>query len=200
MQKHKGLLFFIWGSVASLILMLIVLLFVGQTIRSRGRLSVYGQVPDFSFVNQDGLPFGLSDMKGKIAVVDFIYTSCNEECPLMSSKMTELYTLFAKDGNVIFVSISVDPDRDSLRVLQEYAVNHGVSDDRWVFLWHPIEEIASLSEKGFLLSASDLPEGHSNRFILVDQNGQIRGYYDGTSDESMKLLEQNIHQLLNKTR
>lgn len=199
MQKRSRLLFFIWGSVAATILALAVLLFVAQIIRSRAKPAVYGQVPDFTFIKQDGQPFGLKDMLGKVSVVDFIFTSCREECPAMTSKMAELYNLFENANDVHFVSISVDPTRDSLSVLQKYAADNGVADERWTFLWHPIDDIAWLSEKGFLLAAKDLPENHSNRFILVDQTGRIRGYYDFADGVSMAHLIGDIRQLSKKT-
>lgn len=199
MQKRSRLVFFIWGSVAATIFALAVLLFVAQIIRSHYKPAVYAKVPDFTFIKQDGQPFGLRDMLGKINVIDFIFTSCREECPAMTLKMAELYNLFENAKDVHFVSISVDPLRDSLSVLQKYVADNGVADERWIFLWHPIDDIAWLSEKGFLLAAKDLPENHSNRFILVDQTGQIRGYYDFADSTSMARLIGDIRQLSKKT-
>jgi protein SCO1/2 len=198
MQRRSRLVFFIWGSVAATIFALAALLFVAQIMRSRAKPAIYAQVPDFTFIKQDGQPFGLKDMLGKVNVVDFIFTSCREECPAMTLKMAELYNLFENTKNVHFVSISVDPAHDSLSVLQQYAADNGVTDERWTFLWHPVDDIVWLSEKGFLLAAKDLPENHSNRFILVDQIGHIRGYYDISDSASMARLMADIRQLLKK--
>jgi protein SCO1/2 len=199
MQRHSRLVFFIWGSVAATIFALAALLFVAQIMRSRAKLAIYGQVPDFTFIKQDGQPFGFKEMLGKVNVVDFIFTSCRDECPVMTSKMAELYNIFDNIDDVHFLSISVDPARDSLSILQKYAADNGVIDERWTFLWHPADDIVWLSEKGFLLAAKDLPENHSNRFILVDQIGQIRGYYDFADSASMARLMGDIRQLLKKT-
>ncbi len=184
------------GVLVSFILGITALLVITIAAKSRSNLPILGQVPDFEFVKQDGTPFGLHDMQGKINVVDFIFTSCREACPLMSGNMVRLYQQYDNVGKVQFVSISVDPDRDSLKVLQNYAGAMGVNDNRWVFLWKPIDEVATLSEKGFMLSSQNLPEGHSSKFALVDGKARIRGYYDGLNDLDMKLLARDINQLV----
>jgi protein SCO1/2 len=183
------------GIAAAFVLGLGGLLIIGMAERSRSGLPLLGQVPEFEFIKQDGSPFGLKNMKGKISIVDFIFTSCQTICPPMSGNMQTLYNQFEGADQVQFVSITVDPERDSLSVLQEYARDFGVNDDRWVFLWQPIEKVVWLSERGFMISARDLPMGHSSRFVLVDPEGLIRGYYDGVDDESMKKLVEDIRRL-----
>jgi protein SCO1/2 len=183
------------GIIAAFVLGVGGLLIIGLAEKSRSGLPLLGQVPEFEFIKQDGAPFGLKDMKGKISVVDFIFTSCQTICPPMSGNMQTLYDQFEGADNVQFVSITVDPERDSLSVLQEYARDFGVDDGRWVFLWQPIEKVVWLSEKGFMISARELPMGHSSRFVLVDPHGMIRGYYDGVDDESMIVLLQDIRKL-----
>ncbi len=183
------------GIIAAFMLGIGGLLIIGMAERSRSDLPVLGQVPDFEFIKQDGASFGLKNMKGKISVVDFIFTSCQTICPPMSGNMQALYDRFEGADKIQFVSITVDPERDSLEVLQQYARDFGVDDDRWVFLWQPIEKVVWLSEKGFMLTASELPMGHSSRFVLVDPQGMIRGYYDGVDDESMKKLTEDIVKL-----
>jgi protein SCO1 len=184
------------GVLVSFILGITALLVITIAARSRSNLPMLGQVPDFEFVKQDGTPFGLRNMQGKINVVDFMFTSCRGPCPAMSGNMANLYREYSAAGKVQFVSISVDPDRDSLSVLRSYGEAMGVNDNRWVFLWHPIDEVARLSEKGFMLSSQNLPGGHSSMFALVDDKGQIRGYYDGLSAIDMKLLTRDINQLV----
>lgn len=162
--------------------------------QSRNEIPVYDAVPDFSFIESRGQKFGLQDLKGKINVIDFFFTTCRGPCPLMSENMEKLYEYYKTTDKVQFVSISVDPKRDSLSVLREYAGRHGVNDNRWKFLNGDIEEIKRLSEQGFKLGA-DFPDMHNTNFILVDQNGIIRGYYDLFTDASMKLLKTHIRQL-----
>ena len=113
----------------------------------------------------------------------------------MSANMARLYHRFESSGKIQFVSITVDPARDSLSVLRQYAQSFGVNDNRWVFLWQSKDEVARLSEKGFMLSAIDLPEGHSSKFILVDDKGQIRGYYEGNEMAGISQLSRDIAEL-----
>ena len=178
--------------VLALILGLGSLLVIRAAKNSRATLQVLGQVPQFSAIKQNGDSFSLENLKGKISIVDFIFTNCQGICPPMSANMARLYNAFEKADNIQFISISVDPARDTLTALQQYASSFEVDDDRWVFLWMPVEDVVSLSENGFKLAADDLPTGHSSRFILVDSAGQIRGYYDGTDDVSIDKLADDI--------
>jgi len=146
---------------------------------------ILGQVPEFRFVTQSNIPFGRAELLGKTSVVCFFFTRCHSICPVMSTKMAELYREYEDRPEIQFVSINVDPDNDSLPVLRQYAASFGVNDDRWLFLRGPLSEVADLSEKGFLLAADNLPADHSSRFVLVDSQARIRGYYDPFSDSSL---------------
>ncbi len=162
---------------------------------SRTNLPVYGTVPPFEFTDQFDEPFGLAQMKGKINVVDFFFTNCHGPCPIMSRNMLELYEFYENSDRIQFVSISVDPARDTLQRLQEYADEIGVTDKRWFFLFGPMPDVVNLCEKGFLLAAEDLPGGHSTQFVLVDNVGRIRGYYNGVDDQEIELLKERIRAL-----
>ncbi len=158
-------------------------------------IDIYGEVPAFEFTAHSGEPFGIGNMKGTLSVVDFIFTSCQSACPIMSATMKELYQIYHGSGTVQFVSFSVDPDVDTLPVLRDYARMWGVDDKYWTFVRAPVEDIKNLSEQGFYLPAEGLPMGHSTRFALVDQNGKIRGYYDSFDPESMAELKTRIDYL-----
>lgn len=194
-----------FAGILTIIIILAIILAVGaflvinQANKSRQDIPILGAVPEFTFTESSNRPFGLADMKGKINIVDFIFTHCQSICPVMAVKMIELYQLYEGNDMIQFVSISVDPDRDSLEVLQRYAIDVGVKDNRWVFLRAPLPEIAALSEKGFMLAADDLPAGHSSRFVLVDNRGRIRGYYDSFDDAGLDILKSNINTLLKKS-
>jgi len=162
---------------------------------SRGNLPVYGTIPEFEFTERSGEPFGLDDMKGKINVVDFFFSNCHGPCPVMSGNMLELYRLYEHTDRIQFISISVDPARDTLPRLREYADELGVTDNRWLFLYAPIEDVVELCEKGFMLAAEDLPGNHSTQFVLVDHLGQIRGYYSGIDEAEQELLKEHIRVL-----
>jgi len=169
---------------------------VNQANLSRSRIPVLGTLGNFSLIeSRDGHPMGPADFKGKICVYDFIFTNCKGPCPVMAVNMGELYQIYKSSELVQFISISVDPERDTLEALNEYADLQGVNDSRWVFLRGPVDSVAYICENDFMLSADDLPGGHTTKFILVDQQGRIRSYYDGLSEGSMEKLESNIRQL-----
>lgn len=194
-RKIKIILFsalFVFGSLA-----LFASYVINSAEKSREELIEYGSVPNFTFTERDGSEFGLKDMKGHITIVDFIFTSCEMACPIMSARMSESYRLFEGNDLIKFVSVSVDPEVDTLEALEEYAVKYGVpnGEKRWVFLRASIPEVVKLSEKGFMLAADDLPMGHSLKFALVDTKGQIRGYYDSNSSASLNIMKDNIRTL-----
>jgi len=164
---------------------------IGQAEMSRTNLPILDTVPSFEFTERSGAPFGQMDMLGKINVVDFIFTRCKAVCPTMAVEMKSLYDLYAHSDLVQFVSIDVDPEHDSLPVMREYLSNLGVTDNRWVFIRSEMDEVRSLSETGFKLS-SDFPANHSPRFVLVDPQGRIRGYYEHLDPAAMKRLRQDI--------
>ena len=153
-------------------------------------------VPEFSFINQDGDPFTEKDLNDKITVLDFIFTSCAGPCPIMTHNMTGLYRSFSQVEEVQFVSITVDPDVDTQDILKQYAKINGVNDDRWQFITSNIEAIKDLKKNGFMLYAEELPRGHAIKFVLIDQNGHIRKYFDGTEEASMAVLMKDITNLV----
>jgi len=167
-------------------------------------LPILSSIPEFSLTERRGQPFGLADLRGKVWVADFIFTNCAGTCPIMTTAMTDIQKMALAENldDVRLVSITVDPERDSLAVLQRFADGYGALKDRWYFLTGDGAAIQQLANKGFLLSAATSTGGaaeepiiHSNRFVLVDRQGRIRGYYDGTDEESVKLLLKDIKAL-----
>lgn len=166
-------------------------------------LPVLSTVPDFTLTERSGQPFGLNDLRGQVWVADFIFTNCAGTCPIMTTAMTEIQkTALAEEfDDVKLVSITVDPERDTLEVLQRFANGYGALQGRWYFLTGDGAAIQQLANKGFLLSAAtsggpaEEPIIHSNRFVLVDRQGRIRGYYDGTEEESVAQLLKDLKKL-----
>ena len=154
------------------------------------------QVPNFSLINQNGDSFTEKKLKNKISIVDFIFTNCPGPCPIMSNNMSELYKSYASVNQVQFISITVDPDNDNNSKLKKYAKSYGVYDKRWQFLTSDIKKIKTLKQEGFMLYAGELPQAHAIKFILIDEKGNIRQYYDGTDDASMAVLRKDINLLL----
>lgn len=169
----------------------VAFLVVGRAEAERSNLPVLGTIPAFEFVERQGEPFGLDELRGKVNVVEFFFTSCRGPCPTMNANLSELYREFAHSDEVRLVSLTVDPETDSLPVLREYATHFGVTDNRWVFVRGEADQISWLAEEGFHVSG-ELPGMHSTKFILVDQQGRIRGYYDYDSEISLKQLREHI--------
>ncbi len=154
-------------------------------------------VPDFRLTDQRGQMLGLSDMKGKIWVADFIFTNCPTICPAMTQEMARLQSEFVADP-VYFVSFSVDPERDTSAVLSRYAKAYGADERRWHFLTGDKGRIYQLAEEGFSLAAGHNGTEllHSTRFVLVAPDGNIYGYYDSRSKPALLRLRRDVNALL----
>src|SRR5216110_1804863 len=183
----------LWKTVliAIPILTLALLLWLRQlevTALRQRTVSSYGTVPEFLLVNQDGQNFGSAQLRGKIWIADFIYTTCPGPCPMISTRMSELQKPLAK-SDVYLVSFSVDPEKDTPEVLRAYADKLRKEPLRWDFLTGVRTTIYSLLRDGFKLAVSDgEPESgpvHSTRFVLVDRHGTIRGYYDALAPDGV---------------
>ena len=160
-------------------------------------------VPNTKLVNEKGQPFSLDANKGYVTVYDFIFTNCEGTCPMMTASMRKLTPKVPKDAPVRFVSISVDPARDTPAVLQQYAKRMR-NDDRWTFLTGDRQSIVDLSVKGFKLAAGDPgPNGdpllHSSKFAVADKNGMIREYYGGTDGDAPERIAGVVRDLLRET-
>jgi len=156
-----------------------------------------GMVPMFQLVNQDNQSFGTEQLRGKIWIADFVYTSCPGPCPMISSRMSELQKPL-RDSDVALVTFSVDPQHDTPPVLRDYATKLEANLQRWNFLTGDKESIFRLIRDGFKLATVDNPQGpiHSTRMVLVDRRGMIRGYYDALEADAVTRLLADTHHLL----
>src|SRR5262249_51116415 len=158
-----------------------------------------GSVPAFQLVNQENQSFGSEQLRGKIWIADFVYTSCPGPCPMISSRMGEMQKPL-KDTGVEFVTFSVDPQHDTPDVLRDYAGKLNAEPGRWNFLTGDKNTIYRLARDGFKLATMDNPQGpgpiHSTRMILVDRRGSIRGYYDALDADGVTRLLADTHHLL----
>lgn len=157
-----------------------------------GTLPVVSQLPDFSLTNQHGDVVTLDDLMGDVWVADFIFTECGGPCPLMTDRMRELNQEFVKRNmpRVRTVSFSVDPTNDTPAVLTEYAkFKRADAYDDWLFLTGDGGDIYKLCEQAFKLPVSEGDDEHSvehsPRFVLVDQKGRVRGYYEAVTDDEI---------------
>ena len=175
----------------------IALLFTFLTACSgKPEIPVFYTLPDFSLIDQDGGRVTLHDLAGKVWVADFIFTNCAGTCPLMTEKMRKLQD--ALPTAVQFVSFTVDPARDTSKILAAYAQEHGANRRRWSFLTGDRQDLFDICIKGFKLPLDTEggtpaePIAHSTRFVLVDKKGDIRGYYSGTEEDELKRLAADV--------
>jgi cytochrome oxidase Cu insertion factor (SCO1/SenC/PrrC family) len=181
---------------------LLLLLALVAACSPRPELPQLFPVPNASLIDETGKPVQLDSMKGSVTVYDFIFTSCAATCPIMTNNMRELTPLVPKDAPVRFVSITVDPTRDTPAVLSAYA-SRMRNDPRWTFLTGDRQTIVDLSVKGFKLAAGDpMPGGeallHSSRFAVADKQGVIRGYYDAMDGRAPEQVAKVVEQLVDE--
>ena len=182
-------------------------------------LDVFGNVTDFSLIERSGRQVGLLDLAGKVWITNFIYTHCPDTCPLQSAEMAKLQAEFAMEKDLLIVSITVDPERDTPEVLSRYAKRYGADLERWLFLTGEKKTIYRLALEGFRLSVVDPAEGvkswlfgpipvlahhgetdkqfiHSSRFVVVDPQARIRGYYQSAEEDALQRLRRDVRILL----
>lgn len=158
-------------------------------------------LPAASLTSHEDEPLDLADLAGQVVIYDFIFTHCAGTCPMMTRRMADLTKKFDADAPIRFVSITVDPTRDTPEVLRAYKEKVS-SDPRWVFLTGNRDKIIELSVGGFKLAAGDDPQPggesllHSSRFVLADQRGIIRGYYDTFIEGETEKLIRDARSLL----
>ncbi|MCH7399736.1 SCO family protein [Belliella sp. DSM 107340] len=159
------------------------------------------RIPSFEFTNQYNEQMGSKEMKGKITVVDFFFTSCPSICPVMSTEMERVNDMFRDEDDVQIYSISIDPEHDTPEVLMKYADLHQATKGKWHFLTGDKDITYDLARCGFILPAmdgGDVPDDfvHSDKFVLIDGEGRIRGYYSGTNSKNVDDLMVEIKILL----
>lgn len=160
-----------------------------------------GPAPAFSLTTQDSHRLSLAELRGKVVVVTFIFTSCQNFCPLLTYKMVMLQSRLGDDfgRQVFFVSITVDPERDTPQVLKRYAENHGASLAGWAFLTGAAPEIRDVARR-YTITYLKTPPGdvdHSFLTSLVDRDGTLRVQYLGTRFDPREMLT-DIRSLLHE--
>ena len=165
------------------------------------------QVTPFRFTTQDSTTFTEKDIQGKVAAVEYFFTTCGTICPKMNIQMQRVQKAFLNDERVKLLSFTVDPETDSVAQMRQYADAHGANPGQWHFLTGDKKELYSLARKSFFVlkpaEAQNLGDAgsdfiHTNNFVLVDEQQRIRGYYDGTSEHSVDELIHDIQLLLDE--
>lgn len=166
-----------------------------------GNDTVYPAIGNFSFLDQDSQIVTNSTFSGKIYVADFIFLSCPSICPKMNNEMIKVYEEFKNNDTVLFLSHTIDPERDSIKRLKLFSETIKVKSNKWHFVTGEKNIIYEMAEKSYFSNAykDSTVEGgfvHSGGLLLVDKNRHIRGVYDGTDDVETARLIKDIRILL----
>lgn len=159
------------------------------------------KIAPFAFTNQNGKKVTNKDYEGKIYVADFFFTTCQTICPKMTDNMVWLQDKIKDNPKVKLLSHSVFPNEDTVEVLKKYAKEKGVVDSKWNLVTGNQKEIYKIARQSYLVVKTGKPEElydmvHTENFVLVDQKGRIRGFYNGLNIDEKVKGEKNLKQLL----
>jgi protein SCO1/2 len=166
-----------------------------------GKDTTYRTIPDFKFLNQDSTIVTHKDFEGKIYVADFFFTSCPTICPVMHRNLLKVYDQYKDNPEVKLASHTIDVKYDTPSRMKEYAHKLGVTGEQWEFLWGTRDSIYAIAERNYLVTvgADNKAAGgfiHQGYLVLVDKHRRVRGYYDGTVEEQVKQLMDDMDVLL----
>jgi len=164
------------------------------------------KVPDFNFMNQNGIMISNKDYEGKVYLVEFFFTTCPTICPRMSTNLVQIQKYFQGMENFGIASITINPTLDTSEVLKEYANNYGITNPNWHLLTGKQDVIYELANQGFNLYTAQEEEveggfEHSGNFALIDKQGFIRSrivngnpliYYNGIISEQEQYNEDGM--------
>lgn len=168
---------------------------VDRSVPQRVQYLPPGPVPDFTLIESHGQPVTRDDLVGKIWVANLMFTSCGDTCPRLSAAMSDLDRALGLRDDVRLVSITITPEYDQPAVLLAYAERFQASA-KWIFLTGERAQIVKLANEGFWLSAGTPGTvTHSDKFVLVDREGKVRGFFDGLNTESLPRLLEAIGKL-----
>lgn len=174
---------------------------------NQATLPVIADAPPLPLVDQSGQPFDASKLAGKVWIASFMFTSCPDVCPLLTSKMRSLQLRFGNHKrDVALVSISVDPHHDTPQALTAFAREHEADFSNWSFLTGSEDKVRRVVMEGFKQAMEDVPAKdnqprnilHGTHVTLIDRRGRIRGFYR-TDNPSLLKLTQDAQQLLKES-
>lgn len=161
-------------------------------------------IQHFSFTDQLGKSFGSKELKGKIYVAEYFFTTCGTICPKMNAQMQRVQEAYNNQLDVQIISLTVDPETDTVAQMKMYADGHHANPKQWHFLTGDKDQLYRLARESFfvLKPAETRNQGdvgsdfiHTNYFVLVDEQSRIRGYYDGTNPKEVTQLIGDIQKL-----
>ena len=159
-------------------------------------ISKYHKISNFNLINQNGEKITHEFYNDKIYIADFFFTTCQDICPIMTKNMYKLQEELKNESDILFLSHTVIPEIDTVQQLKKYSIENKVDESRWNLVTGDKKQIYELARKSYL-AVEDSEYGefdmiHTENFMLVDKERQIRGFYDGTNDLEIERLIQDI--------
>lgn len=207
MKQPKIMLLVLW-TVLALTLLSVTGAFVWSVVKEkadRSSLPLLGTLPDFEFPTHLGEPISARQLRGSVWVAMFFFTSCASICPIMNRNMTKVQAAFDDQPEVKILAFTVDPQHDTVPILRAYSENWGAKPHKWYYVTGSKKALYRLAREGFKLAVEEAPPVepggpndfiHSDRFVLVDRLGRIRGYYNGTDEAEVQKLITDLRRLL----
>lgn len=162
------------------------------------------RIPEFELTNQYEKPFGSDDLKNKVYLTEFFFTSCPSVCPKVAKQMDAIHEDLATNENFALVSFTLDSKRDTPTRLYDFAQKKKVNHSNWFFLSGARDKVYDLAEEGYYVAAyedttriADDNIMHDGILVLVDQAGHIRGMYDGKEKATVNRVKADVEKLLN---
>lgn len=172
--------------------------------KSEQPLPSYRQVGEFELLDRTGRKVNRAELKGKVVVVDFIYTSCSAQCLILTQRMTEVRGRLRDTPDILLLSITVDPKSDTVESLRGFADRYTDDTNRWLFLTGDKKVLYPLIKESFLAPVAEAEPDkamlganfiHSEKFAVVDPNGVVRAYFDGMSGGAPEQIENAVHKI-----
>lgn len=175
-----------------------------DTIVNNGKTTydtVFHKIRDFKLTNQLGEEVSLKNMEGKVLLVDFFFTSCPSICPTLTRNLKKIQEAYVKNDSLLqILSFTVDPERDTVDKLRKYAYDYKINPDNWWLLTGSKKEIYDIARNDFFVSVTEGDGGpddfiHTEKLVLIDKNGNIRGYYNGLDSSAVRQCANDIAML-----
>lgn len=175
--------------------------YIGQHSYENGD-TLYYKIPGFEFIDQDENKVNNASFKDHVYISDFFFTSCPSICPKVKKQMLRIYDKYEKTDLIKMVSHTLDPVRDNAEVLKGYSKNLGVDNNKWMFLTGEKDELREMALKYFVAVVEDdeAPGGldHSGKIVVVDKQGHVRAFAEGTDPDDVSELMKEIDVLLHE--
>jgi protein SCO1/2 len=205
-RPRRSVEWLVWGGLV-LTILAIAVAFILSGQRAADPLPVITPgLPSFSLTNQSGERIAAAEFSNHVSVVDVIFTRCPGPCPKMTARMAQLQDAFPASFPVKLITLTTDPDYDSVPVLKDYAKRFKADPARWWFLTGPKGDMARLARDGLKLVAQETkPEErendvdlfiHSTIFVVVDKHGRLRGAIESTDPEFVNRVRDAVRRLV----